>query len=243
MIVGRVESFILPAGAKLYRFIDVAPQNVILGMTQNAGKAGRCNKYQNIYYCSKSLLGILQEFAFKSFCGSLIVSEVVEPIILGMPYEEKTTALFRGRTKDEPQEPVHRLFHQPLGNDYVVDYDITSKITMNITKQYPDGVIYPSVHSIDMVIGRIRLDLCEDAGFSNIGLTEAGYAKIKEHSPFVYWHTKPKPQFLSNEEIERSWKTKINYLQIQFETLQKGMSHNENYRNENLGWTARAGLF
>ena len=205
MTVSRVEAFTLPVGTKLYRVIGAAPQNVKLGMTQNAGKAGRCNKYQNIYYCSKSLLGLIQEFDFESFCGSLIVSEVVEPIILGMPFEEKTIALFRGRTNDEPQELVHKLLHQPLGNDFVVDYDMTSKMTMDITKQYPDGVIYPSVHSIDTVISGIRYDLCEDAGFSNIGLTEAGYTKIKEHSPIVYWHKKSKTQLLSSEELERSW--------------------------------------
>lgn len=236
----------LDIGTKLYRFIEIAPQNVKLGMTQNAGKAGRCNKYQNIYYCSKSLLGLVQEFAFESFCGSLIVSEVVEEITLGMPYDEITTALFRGRTKDEPQEAVHKLYHQPLGNDYIVKYETTSRMTTCITKSYPDGIMYPSVHSIDTVIGDIRIDLCEEAGFSNIGLTENGYSKIKEYPPIVYWYKKPDPINLTNEELERSWRSKLRNLQAQLDAYNaywKGMNCNENHRNQNHSRTARAGLF
>lgn len=184
----KIEGFTLPIGTKLYRFINAAPQNIKLGMTQNAGKEGRCNKYCNIYYCCKSLAGIALENAFKSIKGSLIMSEVIEPVIIGIPTDEKILARLRGRTSTEPPEVVHTSFHAKLGNDFEVDYNETSRITMNIIKHFPDGVLYPSMHSIDTVINGRSFDLCEELGFSNIALTDAGYSKIKEHAPTVYWN-------------------------------------------------------
>lgn len=41
-------------------------------------------------------------------------------------------------------------------------------------------MIYSSVNSIDTIVGNIYFQMNEDTGWSNIALTEKGYAKIKE---------------------------------------------------------------
>lgn len=183
-----IQPYRLQIGTRLYRFIGAEPGKVILGMTHNKGKDGRCNKYSDIYYCSKSIDGLLQEFGFGEIQGSLIVSVVQEPIILGMPYEEYLVATMRGRTENEPPEMVHNMIHKKLNHEIIVDYKTTSQITEWILKKYPDGICYPSVHSIDTVIGESLFQLDEDTGFSNMALTKSGYKKIKEYQPIVYWH-------------------------------------------------------
>lgn len=181
-----VQPYVLKTGTKLYRFINKEPAKVNLGITSNKGKDGRCNKYSNIYYCSKSVDGLLQEFGFKEIQGSLIVSVVQEPIILGMPLDEHIVPIFRGRTKDEPSEMVHNMVHKIFGNDVVINYGQTSLITELILTKYSDGICYPSVHSIDTVINGIIFQTDEDTGFSNIALSESGYKKIRELKPKEY---------------------------------------------------------
>ena len=181
-----VQSYILRKGTRLYRFIDIEPAKVVSGMTRNKGKDGRCNKYSDIYYCSKSIDGLLQEFGFNEIQGSLIVSIVQEPIILGMPVDERVVPILRGRTKNEPPELVHDILHKELGNDIVIDYEQTSEITELLLKIYPDGICYPSVHSIDTVINGYIFQTDEDTGFSNIALSESGYKKIRELKPKEY---------------------------------------------------------
>lgn len=183
-----VQPYVLKTGTKLYRFINKEPAKVNLGITSNKGKDGRCNKYSNIYYCSKSVDGLLQEFGFKEIQGSLIVSVVQEPIILGMPLDERIVPILRGRTKDEPPEMVHNMVHKKFGNDIVVSYEQTSLITELILTKYPDGICYPSVHSIDTVINGIIFQTDEDTGFSNIALSESGFKKINEQKPIAYFY-------------------------------------------------------
>lgn len=183
-----VQSYILRKGTRLYRFIDIEPAKVVSGMTRNKGKDGRCNKYSDIYYCSKSIDGLLQEFGFNEIQGSLIVSIVQEPIILGMPLDEHIVPILRGRTKDEPPEMVHNMVHKIFGNDIVVSYEQTSLLTKLLLTKYPDGICYPSVHSIDTVMNGIIFQTDEDTGFSNIALSEIGYKKVKEQSPITYFY-------------------------------------------------------
>lgn len=183
-----VQPYELQKGARLYRFVGIEPAKVVSGMTFNKGKDGRCNKYSNIYYCSKSIAGLLQEFGFKEIQGSLIASVVQKPIILGMPLDEHIVPIFRGRTKDEPPEMVHDIIHKKFGNDIVIDCELTSLISEMILTKYPDGFCYPSVHSIDTVKNGCIFQVNKDTGFSNIALSESGYKKIKEEKPEAYFY-------------------------------------------------------
>lgn len=187
-----IQPYTLSVGSKLYRFINKELAKVNLGMTSNKGKDGRCNKYSNIYYCSKSINGLLQEFGFKKIQGSLIVSIVQEPIILGMPLDERIVSILRGRTKNELPELVHDMIHKKLGNDIVINYEQTSKITELLLTKYPNGICYPSVHSIDTVKNGCVYQVNKDMSFSNIALSESGYKKIKELKPITYFYNPDK---------------------------------------------------
>lgn len=184
-----IKPMIIYKGSKVYRFINVAPSIVKLGMTQNKGKNGRCNKHQNIYYCSKSLDALLQELDYsKDIMGSLIVSDVIEDIQCGLVFDTISMAKFRGRTENEPSEMIHNMVLRPIGLDIQINYAETNKITLEVLGKYPDGIIYPSVHSIDCILGSTIFQADEDTGFGNIALTDSGFKKIKEREPLVYWH-------------------------------------------------------
>lgn len=173
--------------AHLYRFIDKAPNAIKKGMSHNKGKDGRFNNYQNVYYCSKSIDGVLQEVG-EHKSGSLIVSEVVEDLHLGFVTNNELSLQLRGRTSDQPMEFVHSEILKPLEMDKIITYKETSKYFEEITQVFADGIIYPSVHSLDVIIGDTKFQVTDDIGFSNIALTESGYKKIKEWYPIVYWH-------------------------------------------------------
>lgn len=174
-----IELEILPKGMKLYRHVDVPPSDCHLGMSQNKGKDGRCNRHQNIYYCAKSIDAIKVERGYK-LKGSLIISEVVEPIYLGTITDEHIHVLLRGRTKDEEPQIIHKKLFQKIDKDIITTYGITNNITDCVLSNFPDGMICSSVNSIDTIVGNIYFQMNEDTGWSNIALTEKGYAKIKE---------------------------------------------------------------
>lgn len=83
---------------------------------------------------------------------------------------------------------IHTSILAPMGLYRDATDEETSKIYQHVTSYYPDGLIYPSVNSMGIVLGGIRFQLDEDTDFGNIGLTKQGYEKIVEHKPFVYWH-------------------------------------------------------
>lgn len=182
--------FVIKKGTKLYRFIANEPKNIKSGMYLNKGKPGRFNKKQNVYYCCKSLIGVLQEYNFEFIQGSLIVSEVKEDIVCGMPVESKLVAFLRGRTKQEKASLVHKMVFRNLGLDCIIKYNQTSKMFDKITELYQDGIVYPSVNSIDCIVNGIIYHIGDELCFSNIALTERGYSKIEEKPPIVYWHKK-----------------------------------------------------
>lgn len=176
-----IESEMLPKGMKLYRHVDVLPSECRLGMSQNKGKIGRCNLHQNIYYCAKSIDAIKQERNFNNeLTGSLIISKVIEPIYLGKITYEHIHTVLRGRTKDEEPRLVHTGLLQKIDSDVITTYETTNFITRCILSIYPDGIIYSSINSVDTIVGNTYFQMNEDTGWSNIALTEKGYAKIKE---------------------------------------------------------------
>ena len=176
-----IESEILPKGIKLYRHVDVPLSKCRLEISQNKGKTGRCNHHQNIYYCAKSIDAIKQERNFDNeLTGSIIISEVIEPIYLGKIIYAPIHNLLRGRTKDEEPQLVHTEILQKVYMDNRTTYGITNNITDYVLSKFPDGMIYSSVNSIDTIIGNIYIQMTEDTGWSNIALTEKGYSKIKE---------------------------------------------------------------
>jgi hypothetical protein len=176
-----VESEILPKGMTLYRHVDVSPSKCRLGMSQNKGKTGRCNYHQNIYYCAKSIDAIKQERNFDNeLTGSIIISKVMEPISLGKIINKHIHTVLRGRTKNEEPQLVHTEFLQKIDSDVITTYETTNFITRCILSAYPDGIIYSSINSIDIIAGNNYFQMTEDTGWSNIALTEKGYAKIKE---------------------------------------------------------------
>lgn len=170
----------LTKGTRLYRHVDVAPNKCRLEISQNKGKTGRCNFYQNIYYCATSIEAIKIE-RNQELRGSLILSEVIEPIYIGKVINEDVHMLLRGRIEDEDPQLVHKEILQQIKKDVVTTYAITNFITKCILKITPDGIRYSSVNSIDTVIGSILFQLTEETGWSNIALTEKGYNKIKEY--------------------------------------------------------------
>lgn len=175
-----IELEILPKGMILYRHVDVSPSECCLGMSQNKGKVGRCNYHQNIYYCAKSIDAIKQERNFDNeLTGSLIISEVIEPIYLGKIVNEYIHAYLRGRTKDEEPQLVHKELLQKINRDVITTYETTNFITRCVLSEYLDGIIYSSVNSIDTICGDTFWQLTDDTGWSNIALTEKGYFKIK----------------------------------------------------------------
>lgn len=174
-----IESEILPKGMKLYRHVDVSPSECCLGMSQNKGKDGRCNRHQNIYYCAKSIDAIKMERNDYELTGSLIISEVIEPIYLGKIVNEYIHAYLRGRTKDEEPQLVHKELLQKINRDVITTYETTNFITRCVLSEYLDGIIYSSVNSIDTICGDTFWQLTDDTGWSNIALTEKGYSKIK----------------------------------------------------------------
>lgn len=169
----------LPKGIKLYRHVNVPPNECHLGMSQNKGKDGRCNRHQNIYYCAKSVEAIKIERGY-GLKGSLIISEVVKPIYLGTITNEYIHVLLRGRTKEEEPQIIHKELLQKVDKDILTTYGITNFITRCILSESPDGMMYSSVNSLDTIVGDIFFQMDEDTGWSNIALTEEGYAKIKE---------------------------------------------------------------
>ena len=175
-----IESEILTKGMKLYRHVDVSPSQCKLELPQNKGKTGRCNHHQNIYYCAKSINAIKQERNNDELTGSLIISEVIEPIYLGKIIYAPIHNLLRGRTKDEEPQLVHTEILQKVHMDNITTYGITNNITDYVLSKFPNGMIYSSVNSIDTIIGNIYIQMTEDTGWSNIALTEKGYAKIKQ---------------------------------------------------------------
>lgn len=183
----NLKTEVIKQGTFLYRFINKAPADVKLGMSENRGRNGRLNLWQNVYYCCKSMDGILQEVGI-DVSGAMIVSEVTEQLNLGFVTNHELNLLLRGRTFNEPKEIVHSEILSPLGFDRKITYEYTSKIFEDVTKINTDGIVFPSVHSIDVVMGCIKFQLDESTGFSNIALTESGYKKIKEWNPIVYWH-------------------------------------------------------
>lgn len=169
----------LPKGIKLYRHVNVPPNECHLRMSQNKGKDGRCNRHQNIYYCAKSVEAIKIERGY-GLKGSLIISEVVKPIYLGTITNEYIHVLLRGRTKEEEPQIIHKELLQKVDKDILTTYGITNFITRCILSESPDGMMYSSVNSLDTIVGDIFFQMDEDTGWSNIALTEEGYAKIKE---------------------------------------------------------------
>lgn len=75
---------------------------------------------------------------------------------------------------------VHTEFLQKIDSDVITTYETTNFITRCILSAYPDGIIYSSINSIDIIAGNNYFQMTEDTGWSNIALTEKGYAKIKE---------------------------------------------------------------
>lgn len=177
---------VIPAGTSLYRFVNCKSYGLIIaGMTENKEKQGRFNHNQNVYYCSKSLESLLCEMQSQKICGFLIKSTVVAPLTCAFPDNTFASIVLRGRVGEKEQ--VHRILDL-CGLDMMISYDITSKLFDKLTKVYTDGVIYPSAHGIDTIIGKTIFQLTPETGFGNIALTETGYGKIKEDKPVVYWH-------------------------------------------------------
>lgn len=169
----------LPVGTKLYRHVNIPINKCILGMTKNKRTNGRCNFNHNIYYCAISPNAIKIERG-NNLKGSLIISEVVEPIYIGQVINEDIHLFLRGRVDGEKETLVHTNILGPLGKDVLTTYNLTNFITDCVLKYAPDGLRYSSVNGIDTIIGKNMFQLTEDTGWGNIALTENGYKKIKE---------------------------------------------------------------
>lgn len=178
-----------PKGTKFYRFINAPPWEVTTGeMRENAGKNGRFNYNQSVYYCSRSMEGLLSEFSFAPIMGSLIVSEAKENICCGQVTSSRLHKIIRGRTESEPAELFHEMILRPFGYDVITDYKSTSSIFDLVCKYYPDGMVYSSVHSLDIYFGGVLFQTDEKCGFCNLALTKEGFSKIIEKDSFVYWY-------------------------------------------------------
>lgn len=178
------EKYIIKKGTLLYRYINKPLSEVKLGMTRNKGRDGRCNRDNDIYYCALSIDCILQENKGKSLCGSLIISEVQEDIECGNIVDENISSVFRGRTANEPRFNVHEVL-KVCNSDIVTTYRETNNMAQDIIKYYPDGFVYPSVNSLDIIINDIRFVLDETEMY-NVALTEQGYNKIYEYKLIEY---------------------------------------------------------
>lgn len=177
---------VIPVGTKLYRFLDCKSYGEIIpGMTKNKGGDFCFNYNQDVYYCSKSLDALLYEMRFQKMCGFLIKSTVISPLICAFPDDIVSSLFLRSRVGE--QEIVHEYL-AAIGLDMTCTYDNTSKLFDKLTKTYKDGLVYPSAHGIDVIIGKTIFQLTPETGFGNIALTETGYSKIKEDKPVVYWH-------------------------------------------------------
>lgn len=178
---------IIPKGSILYRFVDCSPSACKLGMTRNKGEKGRCNRDNNIYYCCKSLNGVLEEMMFHSISGTLIISDVIEDIECGIITLPELHKIFRGRTKNDKKQYFHTELMEKIGYDFETSEKDTNDIATSLIKIHPDGIVYSSVNSIDTIIGDTIFQLDEDTGFSNIALTEQGFNKTRQRTPICYW--------------------------------------------------------
>ena len=186
-----IEERIIRKGTKLYRFINTVPSKCKLGLVSNIGNNGRCNKHHNIYYCSLSQDALFTELG-SELNGTLIVSEVIEDIYCGCVVDAQTHKRLRGRVADEEKTMVHEMILEPNNYDIKTTYEETSEIADKILEKYPEGLVYSSVNSPDIIIGKFRFYVANEwsdfGPFENVALTELGFKKIKQRPPIVYWH-------------------------------------------------------
>lgn len=181
----KIEQYKIEKGTELYRFLDIKPDEFQRGMSHNCGKNGRCNLHQDIYYCCESIDAILQEYNWKDLNGIIVPAIVKHTIICGKVVDEDTHARLRGRVNEEP-DLIHKVVLAPLKKDIVTSYEETNKIADEVIKEFPHGLVYSSVHSIDTIIGNINFNIGENMSYSNIALTEAGFKYIKQLQPDEY---------------------------------------------------------
>lgn len=181
----KIEPYKIKKDTRLYRFLNIKPEEFRYGMSRNCGKDGRCNLHRDIYYCCGSIDAILQEYIWEDLNGIIVPAVVKHTIICGKVVDEETHVKLRGRVNEEP-DLIHKEVLAPLGKDVVTSYEETNKIADEVIKKFPHGLVYSSVHSIDTVIGNNIFNIGEEMSYSNIALTEGGFKYIKQLQPYEF---------------------------------------------------------
>lgn len=188
---------IIEPNTQLYRFIDRVPSKVNINF-DNTGLDGRFNKNQFVYYCSISIEDMLEEAKYldKSIYGSLIVAEVIEPIILLYPTREIEYNFSRAICSSSPTSKVAEQFAEKIPYFHINNYNDTNRWFSNLIRNNPgiDGIGYPCANGINIVKNNTLYYLEDTNNISpyiqNIALIKQGFNKIKCKQPIVYWHSK-----------------------------------------------------
>lgn len=186
---------IIEPNTQLYRFIDKEPSDVNINF-DNTELNGRFNKNQFVYYCSISMEDMLEEAKCldKNLYGSLIVAEVIEPIILLYPTREIEYNFSRAICSSSPTSKVAEQFAEKIPYFHINNYNDTNIWFTNLIRNNPgiDGIGYPCANGINIVKNNILYYLSDTNNISpyiqNIALIRQGFNKIKCKQPVVYWH-------------------------------------------------------